>query len=111
MPQALPSGYRWPEESAARIYTLAKRPAMAAYATAGSGVSVLWMWTTWSGAPILHAPNDAVKIGSRKYHLYWESGRLRMIAWRLDETVVWITNTLRNELDKQQMLALARSCR
>lgn len=111
VPEALPPDYHWPSEEAARTYTLAKKPAMAAYATKASGNSILWMWTTWQNPPILDAPNDAVKIKGKTYHLYWESGQLRMVAWRLGRTNVWITNTLRNEVSKDQMLALARSCR
>jgi hypothetical protein len=33
-----------------------------------------------------------------------------MVAWRLGATRVWATNTLRDDLTRGQMLALATSC-
>jgi hypothetical protein len=33
-----------------------------------------------------------------------------MIAWNDNGTITWITNTLQNELDKSEMIALAKSC-
>jgi hypothetical protein len=109
-PTALPSGYSWPSADAARRYLLAAHPAVAAYATAGSGRSILWMETTWQDPPILRGPTRSVRRGGRTYDLYFESGRLRQVAWRLGRTRVWVTNTLRNEVSNRQMLALALSC-
>ena len=37
-------------------------------------------------------------------------GKVRQVAWRVGPTRVWITNTLRDDLTRQQMLALAQSC-
>jgi LCP family protein required for cell wall assembly len=106
VPTALPPGYMWPQ-AAARSYALAGHPAIALYATAGSGRSVLWMWTTWSGPPALDSPSAHVG----RFDVWSDSGRIRQIAWRVGPTRAWITNTLRNELSSAQMLALARSCR
>lgn len=110
-PQELPEGFSWPptEEEPARAYTLAHHPAIAAWATAGSGNSILWMWTNWADPPILTSPEDAVRIDGKKYLLWWESGKLHQVAWSLGRTVVWITNTLLNDLSSKEMLALATS--
>ena len=111
VPTKLPSGYRWPSHDAARRYPLAGHPAIAAYATAGSGTSVLWMETTWQSPPVLDAPAAVVRRGGRSYDVYTESGgKVRQIAWREGPTRVWITNTLRDDLTRAQMLALAASC-
>jgi LCP family protein required for cell wall assembly len=109
-PTALPAGFWWPS-GAARSYTLAGHPALALYATAGSGDSVLWMYTTWGNPPILDHPTGAPSCGSRAYRLYTEHGKLRMIAWHKGGTEIWITNTLENTLTNAQMLGLARTCR
>lgn len=109
-PTALPPGFSWPSEDAVHSYTLAGHPAIALYATAGSGDSILWMYTTWQNPPILAHPTGTLTRGARTYALYTTHGRLRQIAWRLGASTAWITNTLRNTLSIAQMLALARSC-
>jgi len=109
-PTALPPDFYWPSENAERSYTLAGHPATALYATAGSGDSILWMFTTWHDPPILAHPSGTLSSGGRTYALYTEHGRLRQVAWRVGATEVWITNTIHNTLDNAQLLALARSC-
>jgi hypothetical protein len=109
-PTALPPGFDWPSTDAVRSYELAGHPAVALYATARSGESILWMYSTWHDPPILAHPSGTLTRGGRTYALYTEHGRLRQIAWRLGATEVWITNTLQNALDNAQLLALARSC-
>jgi LCP family protein required for cell wall assembly len=111
VPKALPPGYGWPYRDAARAYVLDGHPAIAMYATSGSGHSILWMFTTWSDPPILDNPSATRRAGGRTLDLYTDSGHLRQIAWNVGPTRVWITNTLRNELTNAQMLALATSCR
>jgi LCP family protein required for cell wall assembly len=111
VPTALPPGYGWPYEHAARWYPLDGHPAIALYASAGSGRSVLWMFTTWRDPPVLAHPTGTVKAGGRTLELYTDSGRLRQIAWQVGPTRVWLTNTLRNDLTNAEMLALAKSCR
>ncbi|HYY33980.1 MAG TPA: LCP family protein [Gaiellaceae bacterium] len=109
-PMALPPGYFWPSD-AAREYRLAGHPAVAAYATAGSGRSVLWMMTGWDDPPILSSPSGTARVRGRTIELWHEDGRLRQVAWQLGKTRVWITNTLRDELTSSEMLALAATCR
>lgn len=111
VPVKIPSGYYWPSDSV-HEYRLNKTPALASYLTAGSGRSALFMWTKWKNPIILRRPSDLLRIpGDRRiYRLYWESGKVRMIAWQDGNTMSWITNTLQNELDKKTMIALASNC-
>ena len=109
-PTGLPPGFWWPTSSAARSYVLDGHPAIAAYATAGSGRSILWMWTTWHNPPILQAPTATIRREGHAYLLWTDSGRIHQIAWSIGATQVWITNTLRDELTSPQMLGLALSC-
>jgi polyisoprenyl-teichoic acid--peptidoglycan teichoic acid transferase len=109
-PTALPPGFWWPTD-AARSYTLAGHPAIALYATAGSGDSALWMYTTWQDPPTLSGASTTITRGGRSYDVYTAAGRLHEIAWRLGPTRAWLTNTLRDTLTNAQMIALAQSCR
>jgi hypothetical protein len=109
-PAKLVDGFYWPRE-AARAYAIAGHPAIALYATAGSGDSVLWMYTTWQDPPILANPSQTIERGGGSYDLYTAGGRLHQIAWRVGASRVWLTNTLRDTLTNAQMLALAESCR
>jgi LCP family protein required for cell wall assembly len=109
VPTELPVGYRWPD-GAARSYVLDGHPAIALYATAGSGRSALWTFTTWQDPPILDAPRATRQVGCSEVEVWTESGAIRQLAWRVGATRVWLTNTLRNDLSPRQMLALAGSC-
>ena len=51
------------------------------------------------------------KIGRRTYELHYDGDRLRLVAWRTPKAVYWISNTLLQTLNEQQMLAIARSVR
>jgi LCP family protein required for cell wall assembly len=109
VPTGLPAGYWWPD-GAARSYVLEGHPAIALYATAGSGRSALWSFTTWEDPPILRDPTSTRTLGGSELELWADSGSLRQVAWRVGATRVWLTNTLRNELSPRQMLALAANC-
>jgi LCP family protein required for cell wall assembly len=109
-PTGLPTGFSWGAQSPARSYTLHGRPAGAMWATAGSGRSVLFMFTAWQTPPVLANPSDVIRLQGRDVQLFYESGRLRMVAWESGATRTWITNTLRNDLSDRALIALARSC-
>jgi len=109
-PTKLPDGYYWPDD-ATRSYQLNGYPSASSYATQGSGISIMWMWSNWLDPPILDSPADALRAGGRTYQLYWEASTLRMIAWRQGRGLAWIHNTLQSELSQEEMIDLAKSCR
>lgn len=109
-PTGLPAGFRWGPTEPARSYTLNGSPAGALWATAGSGRSVLLMFTEWQSPPVLARPSTSIRLAGHDVDLFYESGRLRMAAWRSGTTRAWVTNTLRNELPDRTLIALARSC-
>jgi polyisoprenyl-teichoic acid--peptidoglycan teichoic acid transferase len=109
VPSELPPGYRWPD-GAARSYTLHGHPAIALYATASSGRSALWTFTTWEDPPVLARPTKTTRLHGHELELWQDNGAIRQLAWRVGATRVWLTNTLRDELGPRQMLALATSC-
>jgi polyisoprenyl-teichoic acid--peptidoglycan teichoic acid transferase len=65
--------------------------------------------TTWTRAPILSHPSQTLRLGRRRYSLYFEGQRLRTVAWRDHGAAYWVTNTLQNILTNRQMLAIAQS--
>ena len=109
-PTRLPPGYVWPSD-AARSYTVAGHPAIALYATAGSGDSLLWMFTTWRDPPILAGATTTIERGRRRFELSTAGGKVHEIAWQIGATSAWLMNTLRDSLSNGEMIALASSCR
>jgi LCP family protein required for cell wall assembly len=65
--------------------------------------------TTWTSPPILDDPSERRRIAGRDYELFYDAGRLRIVAWRTPRAVYWVSNTLLRTLTNRQMLALARS--
>jgi LCP family protein required for cell wall assembly len=65
--------------------------------------------TAWKDPPILDDPSEKRTIGGREYELHYDGDRLRLVAWRTDEAVYWISNTLLLSLTERQMLDIARS--
>lgn len=67
--------------------------------------------TTWRTPPILAETHTKVERRGRKLQLYKSGGRYRMIAWRTDAGVYWVSNTLSNRLTNAQMLDIASNLR
>ena len=40
------------------------------------------------------APSETKKIGKRKFELYYDGDRVRLVAWRTPKAVYWVSNTL-----------------
>ncbi len=64
--------------------------------------------TDWTNPPLLANPNQTITLGGRKFKLYFEGRRLRIVAWRKGPAVYWVVNTLQNILTNHQMLAIAQ---
>jgi len=67
--------------------------------------------TAWKDAPILSGPVDERRRGGRTFEVYKDGDRVRLVAWRTDEGVYWVSNTLLQTLSERQMLAIAESTR
>jgi LCP family protein required for cell wall assembly len=65
--------------------------------------------TTWSSPPLLDNPSETRMLNGRKFELFFDGGRLRLVAYRSKKAVYWVSNTLLQTLTNQQMLALAQS--
>jgi LCP family protein required for cell wall assembly len=65
--------------------------------------------TDWKAPPILDDPSEITRMRGRRYELFYDGSRLRLVAWRTERGVYWVANTLLRTLTNRQMLALARS--
>lgn len=112
VPTKRPSGLSWASDEPVRSYEVAGKQAVAYSQTLGSsGRGVVWMFTDWTNAPILADVDERKRINGHTYDLYYENGKLRMVAWKSGTTRAWLTNSLRNELSSQSMLAMAVACK
>jgi hypothetical protein len=58
---------------------------------------------------MLAGQHQTRRVGARSYDLYADGGHIRLVAWRTSGSVYWLSNTLRDSLTNQQMLAIAQS--
>jgi polyisoprenyl-teichoic acid--peptidoglycan teichoic acid transferase len=65
--------------------------------------------TGWKSPPILDDPSEQMRMRGRTYDLFYDGTRLRLVAWRTPRAVYWVSNSLSQTLNNQQMLAIARS--
>ena len=65
--------------------------------------------TTFTDAPLLKQQHKTRKIRGRKYMIYPDGSRIRLVAWKSGKSVYWISNTLLQTLSNQQMLSIAAS--
>jgi hypothetical protein len=73
-------------------------------------------WTSWTNAPALDSPTETrlvtgVDHRQRRWQLYYNGGSLHRIAVINGGSVVWITNSLTDDLTNKTMVAIARSLR
>lgn len=67
--------------------------------------------TTWRRPPLLEGGFDRVRSGRRTFELHYDGDRVKLVAWRTSKAVYWVSNTLLQSLNKNQMLSIARSTR
>ena len=65
--------------------------------------------TNWMDPPIIASPSEIRDVDGRRLMLYRDGTRLRMVAWKTDKAVYWVSNTLLRSLTNRQMLGIARS--
>jgi LCP family protein required for cell wall assembly len=65
----------------------------------------------WEDAPILDAPHDERTVDGRKLWLFYAGAKLRMVAWKTDKAVYWVSNTLTRSIGNRQLIEMAASLR
>ncbi len=63
----------------------------------------------WGNPPILAGTHDTVTVGGRKLDVYYNGHKVDMVAWRARGEVVWVANTLTDDLSYGQMVGIAAS--
>ena len=64
---------------------------------------------TWLHPPILDGADQTRRLGARKFDLFFNGKRLRLVALRTPRAIYWVSNTLLLSLTNPQMLAIAKS--
>jgi LCP family protein required for cell wall assembly len=65
--------------------------------------------TTFRDAPLLQQAHTTRTVHGRKFMIYTDGSRIRLVAWRTGHSVYWISNTLLLSLSNKQMLSIAAS--
>jgi polyisoprenyl-teichoic acid--peptidoglycan teichoic acid transferase len=65
----------------------------------------------WSDPPILANPSLTRTINGRKYDIYVDGDRVKMIAWHRGDNTYWVSNSLLQVLTNDQMVGIARSAK
>ena len=67
--------------------------------------------TRWKDPPIIKSPSEIVNYHGRKFMIFKDGKRVRLVAWQTHDATYWISNTLLQTISKDDMLAIARSCK
>jgi len=63
----------------------------------------------WLDPPAIDHPNSTEVIKGQKYLYFYQGDHLHMVAWKRNNTLYWVLNTLDNQLSNDLMLGLATS--
>jgi polyisoprenyl-teichoic acid--peptidoglycan teichoic acid transferase len=65
--------------------------------------------TTWGNPPILAGAHETRSVSGKQLALYFNGGKLTLVAWHTPGGVYWISNSLTDDLTNGQMVAIAAS--
>ncbi len=66
------------------------------------------METTWLDAPAA-SPGETLEYGGLTYTVVEVDAKADRIWWRRDGALSWVSNTLYQNLDREELLAIAQS--
>jgi LCP family protein required for cell wall assembly len=64
---------------------------------------------SWMKPPILDGPYETDRLNGRRFRVYFDGKRVRLVAWKTDNAVYWVHNTLARTITKDRLLAIAGS--
>jgi LCP family protein required for cell wall assembly len=65
--------------------------------------------TDWHDPPLLDNPTETKDINGHEFELFWDSGRLRLVAWKTSKGAYWVDNDLAETLTPGQMVGMAEA--
>ena len=112
MPTAWLPGFAY-DWSMSRAYRIAvghgSRAAVAVVGTTGSGGYWHIEETSWIDPPAIASPDGSTVVKGVRYLEFYDGANLHMVAWKINKTLYWVSNTLDNELANDTMMGLATS--
>ena len=112
MPTAWLPGFAY-DWSMSRAYKIAvghgSRAAVAVVGTTGSGGYWHIEETSWIDPPAIASPDGSTVVKGVRYLEFYDGANLHMVAWKINKTLYWVSNTLDNELANDTMMGLATS--
>ncbi len=75
-----------------------------------TGATEYWgvQMTDWTDAPVLSERNVTRRIKGRRYELHYSGPKLHMVVLRTRKGTYWVTNTIRDSMSNETMLAIAK---
>jgi hypothetical protein len=67
--------------------------------------------TRWRDPPIIKSPTEIKRYRGRKFMIFKDGDRVRLVAWQTKDGTYWISNTLLQSISKDDMLAMARAAK
>jgi LCP family protein required for cell wall assembly len=67
--------------------------------------------TRWKDPPIIKSPTEIRTYHGRKFMIFKDGDRVRLVAWQTKGGTYWIANTLLQTISKSDMIAIARSAK
>lgn len=113
MPSTWVSGCVYDGFRAYKLPESKERSSSAAVAVARTPYGNYWSIQAmrWLNPPAIANPNGKETINGQEYLLFYQGRKLHMVAWKRNNTLYWVLNTLNNELSEKTMRALATSCK
>jgi hypothetical protein len=65
--------------------------------------------TTWKNPPILNGSHRTRTVNGKQLSLYFNGGKITLVAWRPPSGAYWISNTLTSDLSNKQIISIAAS--
>ena len=111
MPTAWSPGFVYDELRAYSIKTTEGKRSAAAVAVVGTPMGGYWniQAMRWMDPPAIQNPNSTQVVAGQEYMLFYQADHLHMVAWKRNNTLYWVLNTLDNQLSNDLMMGLATS--
>ena len=111
MPTAWSPGFEYDQFRKYAIKNLEGKSTRAAVAVVRTPMGGYWSIQTmrWLDPPAIENPNGTEVIKGQKYMFFFQGDHLHMVAWKRNDTLYWVLNTLDNQLSNDVMRGLATS--